>query len=111
MLVLEKGVFGGQITFSPKIENYPGFSALSGNELADKMMEQVIAQGAEFEMETVTRIADENGVKKVYTEEGVFEGRSVIVATGAAHRHLGVPGEEELIGSGISFWFFCRWAA
>ena len=71
------------------------------------MMEQVIAQGAEFEMATVTRVADENGVKRVYTEEGAFEGRSVIVATGAAHRHLGVPGEEELIGSGISFCAVC----
>ena len=46
VLVIEKGVFGGQMTFSPKIENYPGFAALSGNELADKMMEQVIAHGA-----------------------------------------------------------------
>ena len=107
VLVIEKGVFGGQITFSPKIENYPGFTALSGNELADKMMEQVIAHGAEFEMETVTRIADEDGVKKVFTEEGVFEGKTVIVATGAAHRHLGAPGEEELIGSGISFCAVC----
>ncbi len=107
VLVIEKGVFGGQITFSPKIENYPGFAALSGNELADKMMEQVIAHGAEFEMETVTRIADENGVKQVYTEGGVFEGKTVIVATGAAHRHLGAPGEEELIGNGISFCAVC----
>ena len=108
VLVIEKGVFGGQITFSPKIENYPGFAALSGNELADKMMEQVIAHGAEFEMETVTRIVDENGVKKIDTEDGaVFEGRSVIIATGAAHRHLGAPGEEELIGSGVSFCAVC----
>ena len=107
VLVLEKGVFGGQITFSPKIENYPGFAALSGNELADKMMEQVIAQGAEFEMETVTRIEDGGFVKKVYTEDGVFEGRTVIVAAGAAHRHLGVAGEEELIGNGVSFCAVC----
>ena len=107
VLVIEKGVFGGQVTFSPKIENYPGFTALSGNELADKMMEQVISQGADFEMETVTRVADEGGVKKVYTEDGVFEGKAVIVATGAAHRHLGVEGEEELIGNGISFCAVC----
>lgn len=107
VLVIEKGVFGGQITFSPKIENYPGFTALSGNELADKMMEQVISHGAEFEMETVTGLVDENGVKKVVTEGGVFEGKTVIIATGAAHRHLGVPGEEELIGGGISFCAVC----
>ncbi len=107
VLVIEKAVFGGQITFSPKIENYPGFAALSGNELADKMMEQVIALGADFEMETVTAIADENGVKKVYTEGGTFEGKTIIIATGAAHRHLGVEGEEELIGGGISFCAVC----
>ena len=107
VLVIEKGVFGGQITFSPKIENYPGFAALSGNELADKMMEQVLPHGAEFEMETVTGLVDENGVKKVVTEGGVFEGKTVIIATGAAHRHLGVPGEEELIGGGISFCAVC----
>ena len=107
VLVIEKGVFGGQITFSPKIENYPGFAALSGNELADKMMEQVLSHGAEFEMETVTGLVDENGVKKVVTEGGVFEGKTVIIATGAAHRHLGVPGEEELIGGGISFCAVC----
>ena len=107
VLVIEKGVFGGQVTFSPKIENYPGFAALSGNELADKMMEQVLAHGAEFEMATVTGLADENGVKKVITDEGVFEGRTVIIATGAAHRRLGAPGEEELIGNGISFCAVC----
>ena len=107
VLVIEKGVFGGQITFSPKIENYPGFEALSGNELADKMMEQVISHGAEFEMETVTAIRNEGGKKLVVTENGTFEAKAVIVAPGAAHRHLGVPGEEELIGSGISFCAVC----
>lgn len=107
VLVIEKGVFGGQVTFSPKIENYPGFEALSGNELADKMMEQVISHGAEFEMETVTAIKDNDGVRQVVTENGTFEGKAVIVATGAAHRHLGVEGEKELIGSGISFCAVC----
>lgn len=107
VLIIEKGLFGGQVTFSPKIENYPGFEALSGNELADKMMEQVINHGAEFEMETVTEIKDCNGVKQVVTENGTFEAKAVIVATGAAHRHLGVEGEAELIGSGISFCAVC----
>ena len=107
VLIIEKGVFGGQITYSPKIENYPGFTELSGNELADKMMEQVISHGAEFEMETVTGIEDADGVKRVVTENGVFESKAVIVAVGAAHRHLGVEGEEELIGKGISFCAVC----
>ena len=105
--VLEKGVFGGQMTFSPKLENYPGFLEISGNELADKMMEQVLSHGAELEMETVTAIETVGETKKVITESGYFEAKAVIVATGAAHRHLGVEGEEELIGNGISFCAVC----
>lgn len=106
VLVIEKGVFGGQVTFSPKIENYPGFGELSGNELADKMVEHAISLGAEFEMENVLEIAD-GDVKEVKTENGSFFGKTVIIATGAAHRHLGVSGEEEYIGNGISFCAVC----
>ncbi len=106
VLVIEKGVFGGQVTFSPKIENYPGFGELSGNELADKMVEHAIALGAEFEMETVTEIKD-GDVKEVVTENGSFFARAVIIATGASHRHLGVEGEEKYIGNGISFCAVC----
>ena len=107
-LVIEKSGFGGQITHSPKIENFPGFISISGNELADKMLEQILAQGAEIEFETVTGVRTEDGVKVVETEEGSrFEGRSVILATGVKHRLLGLPGEEELIGEGISFCAVC----
>lgn len=106
VLVIEKGVFGGQVTFSPKIENYPAFSEISGNELADKMVEQAISLGAEFEMETVTEIR--NGeIKEVVTENGTFTAKTVIIATGAAHRHLGVEGEEKYLGNGISFCAVC----
>ena len=106
VLVIEKGVFGGQVTFSPKIENYPGFGELSGTELADKMVEHAISLGAEFEMETVTAIRD-GEVKEVVTENGTFQGKTVIIATGAAHRHLGVEGEEKYLGNGISFCAVC----
>ncbi len=106
VLVIEKGVFGGQVTFSPKIENYPGFGELTGTELADKMVEHAISLGAEFEMETVTAIRD-GDVKEVVTENGTFQGKTVIIATGAAHRHLGVEGEEKYLGNGISFCAVC----
>ncbi|MBR3766787.1 MAG: FAD-dependent oxidoreductase [Clostridia bacterium] len=106
VLVIEKGVFGGQVTFSPKIENYPGFGVLSGTELADKMVEHAISLGTEFEMETVTAIKD-GEVKEVITENGSFFGKAVIIATGAAHRHLGVDGEEKYLGNGISFCAVC----
>lgn len=106
VLVIEKGVFGGQVTFSPKIENYPGFGELSGTELADKMVEHAISLGAEFEMEEVIRI--KNGeTKEVQTENGSFFGKAVIIATGASHRHLGIDGEEKYLGNGISFCAVC----
>ena len=107
VLVIEKGVFGGQVTFSPKIENYPGFSELSGNELADKMVEHAINLGTEFEMENVTAVKSDGDIKKVITENGEFECKAVIIATGAAHRHLGVDGEEKYLGNGISFCAVC----
>ena len=106
VLVIEKGVFGGQVTFSPKIENYPGFGELTGTQLADKMVEHAISLGAEFEMETVTAIRD-GEIKEVVTENGSFQGKTVIIATGAAHRHLGVEGEEKYLGNGISFCAVC----
>lgn len=106
VLVIEKETFGGQITFSPKVENIPGFSALSGNEFAEKMVEQVINQGADFESCEVLKIID-GEIKTVVTDSGDFQSKAVIIATGAKHRTLGLPGEEELIGEGISFCAVC----
>lgn len=106
VLVIEKATFGGQITYSPKVENIPGFLSLSGNEFAEKLTEQILEQGAEVEFGEVTAI--ENGdTKKVITEDGEFEGKSVIIATGARHRMLGLPREEQFVGEGISFCAVC----
>ena len=108
VLILEKAAFGGQMTFSPKLENYPGFETVSGSELADKMVEQALSQGADVEVEAVTGITLEGNIKKVATEDGnVYEAKAVIIAGGAKHRHLGVPGEEKFIGEGISFCAVC----
>ncbi len=108
VLLLEKGAFGGQITFSPKVENYPGFESVSGSELADKLVEQTLALGAEVEIETVTALRDENGVKTIETEDGnTYEAKAVILALGAKHRHLGLANEEAFIGDGISFCAVC----
>ena len=106
VLVLEKDSFGGQITFSPKLENYPGFETISGNELAQRMLEQALALGADVDMDTVTGI--ENGTRKtVIGENERYEARAVIIAAGARHRRLGLPREEEFIGSGLSFCAVC----
>ena len=108
VLVIEKNGFGGQIAYSPKVENIPGTKVISGTEFADKLTDQVMALGADVELENVIRVDGEGAVKKVYTEEGsVYEGKTLILALGVKHRMLGLPGEEELIGNGISFCAVC----
>lgn len=108
VLILERSTFGGQMTYSPKIENYPGAGTLSGNELADKMVEQVLEQGAEIELETVTAIHNDGEIKRVITEGGgEYEARSVVIAVGVKHRQLGLAREHELVGHGISFCAVC----
>ncbi len=105
-LVIEKGSFGGQITFSPKVENIPGFAEVTGNEFAEKLVEQVLSQEAEVECAEVLSITD-GKIKTVHTDSGDFEGKAVIIATGAKHRLLGLDNEENLIGNGISFCAVC----
>ena len=106
VLVLEKDTFGGQMTFSPKLENYPGFETISGNELAQKMLEQALALGAEIDMDTVVNVTD-GEIKTVHGEMGDYEAKSVIIAAGARHRRLQLPREEDFIGNGISFCAVC----
>ena len=108
VVVIEKNGFGGQIAFSPKVENIPGTIQISGAEFADKLVEQVVNLGADLELEKVTEIKKEDGIFYVYTEEGnTFEGKTVILALGVKHRMLGLEGEEELVGNGISFCAVC----
>lgn len=105
-LVIEKETFGGQITFSPKVENIPGFMSLTGNEFAEKLVEQVLEQGADVESCEALEIKD-GEVKTVVTDDGEYQGKTVIIATGAKHRMLGVDGEEKYVGEGISFCAVC----
>ena len=108
-LVIEKNGFGGQITHSPKVENWPGTYSMSGNEFADQALDQILKQGAEIEFENVVSVEPAaDGTLLVKTEEGsTFEGKTAILATGVKHRMLGLPGEEELVGEGISFCAVC----
>lgn len=107
VLLIEKAAMGGQMTLSPKIENYPGFAELSGNELADKMVEQALSLGADVELDEVTGIEDKGDRKIVKCLGGDYEAKTVIVAAGAKHRHLGVENEERLTGSGVSYCAVC----
>ena len=108
-LVIEKEGFGGQVTLSPKIENYPGTVQISGMELADQMMDQILEQGADIEIETVNGVsANDDGTWTVTTDEGgAHRAKAVILATGVKHRMLGLPGEDDLVGDGISFCAVC----
>ena len=108
VLVIEKGGFGGQIAFSPKVENIPGFKVIAGAEFADQLTEQAMALGADVELEKVVSVEKQDDSFLVSTEEGsTFSGKTVILALGVKHRTLGLPGEEELIGNGISFCAVC----
>ena len=107
-LVIEKNGFGGQIAFSPKVENIPGTVAISGAEFADKLVEQAMNLGADMELENVIRVEKTDFGFRLHTEEGSkFEGRSVILALGVKHRMLGLEGELDLVGNGLSFCAVC----
>ena len=108
VLVVEKNGFGGQIAYSPKVENIPGTKVISGTEFADRLTDQAMALGADMELEKVIRVDRTAEGFNVVTEEGsTFRGKTVILALGVKHRTLGLPGEEELIGNGISFCAVC----
>ena len=109
VLVIEKNAFGGQITWSPKVENFPGFVSVSGAELGDKLLEQAMEQGAEVELDEVTAVSVRpDGIKTVACDSGaVFEGRALIAAVGAKPRMLGLAREEELVGNGVCFCAVC----
>lgn len=108
VLLIEKSTFGGQITHSPRVENYPGFVSLSGSELGEKLFEQALALGADIELDTVTGISGEAGHITITCEGGsAFEGRTAIIATGSRHRDLGVENEEKFVGEGISYCAVC----
>ncbi len=106
VLVIEKGSFGGQITFSPKVENIPGFSEVTGNEFAEKLVEQALGLDAEVECAEVLEIK-QGDIKTVVTDSGDFEAKTVIIATGAKHRMLGLDREQDFVGEGISFCAVC----
>ena len=108
VLVIEKNSFGGQIAFSPKVENIPGTIQISGAAFADALVEQAMNLGAEVELEKVVKVEKSDGIFLVHTEEeSTFQGRAVILALGVKHRTLGLPGETDLIGNGISFCAVC----
>lgn len=106
VLIIEKETIGGQMASSPLIENYPGFTSISGSELANNMYDQVCNLGVDIELEEVTSIVD-GETKKVITDCNEYETKTVIIATGSKYRLLGLENEENLIGKGIHFCTAC----
>lgn len=107
VLLLEKETIGGQISSSPKLENYPSIPSITGEEFADNLFTQINNMGVEFELEEAMSIEKNGDVFLVKTNYGAHETRSVILATGCSHRQLGIPGEKELIGHGVSYCAVC----
>lgn len=108
-ILLESKVLGGAQATSPGIENYPGYAYITGIELADKMKEQVRKSGATIKEITEVRSInrDDNGSFLLDTRRGVYNAKAVVWATGGGHKKLGVPGEEELTGRGVSYCATC----
>ena len=107
VLILEKETFGGQITYSPKVENYPGILQMSGNEFAERLIEQVLSHGAQIELEEVVGIEAEGDTRLVHTDANTYVAKTVVIAAGSKHRQLGLPNENQLIGEGVSYCAVC----
>lgn len=106
-LIIEGGAFGGQITSSPNVENYPGIASVSGSEFSMNLLDQATKLGADTVTEQVTGIRDEGSQKVIVTGSNEYPCKSVILATGVTHRHLGAPGEGRLAGAGVSYCATC----
>lgn len=107
VIVIEKENFGGQITFSPKIENYPTAMEISGAEFAEKLIAQAEAHGTVLEMDNITAITKDAQGFTLTGEYGSYQAKSVIVAAGSKHRTLGLPHEAELTGHGVCYCAVC----
>ena len=105
--LLERGIPGGQMNNTADIENYPGYANISGPELAEKMFEPLENLSVEHLFGLVEKIEDRGDFKEIITEDERFETKTVIIASGANHRHLGVPGEEDFNSRGVSYCAVC----
>lgn len=105
--VFDKAAYGGQTVQTSEIENYPGIEQINGVDFAMTLYNQATAFGAEVVMEEITAVDLDSDIKTITTSSGVHQGQSIIIAGGGYHRKLGVPGEEELSGKGVSYCATC----
>lgn len=108
MIVIEKGMIsGGQVLSTYEVDNYPGLPGMSGFDLSSKFREHADRLGARFVEAEVLKIEDQGEVKRIICTDGEYQARAVIIAAGAVHKKLGVPGEERLAGMGVSYCATC----
>lgn len=107
VLMIEQGAPGGQMNNTAEVENYPGFESIMGPELANKMYEGATKFGAENAYGIVTDLQDHGDYKEVRCDDKSYTAKTVIIATGCVHRKLGVKGEEEFAGRGVSYCAVC----
>ena len=107
VLLLEKEVYGGQILKADKVKNYPGFEEISGYEYSTKLYNQVKKLNPDIKFEEVIQIKNNDNFKEVITNKNSYKGKSIIIATGAHSRKLGLNNEDRLIGKGISYCATC----
>lgn len=106
-VVFESANYGGQIVFSPNVENYPGIASISGAQYSMNLMEQAANLGAETKREQVTEVKETEAGFVIVTPEQEYSCRAIILATGVTHRHLGLDKEEKLTGAGVSYCATC----
>ena len=107
VLLIEKETIGGQISKSPRVENFPSIKEISGTEFSDKMFDQIMDLGCEFELDTVVSVNKENNLFYINGEYNNYQAKAVIIATGLEHRKINVEPEDELIGKGVSYCAVC----
>lgn len=107
VLVIERGAPGGQLMNTADVENYPGVGLVTGPDLAMSMYENSSNFGAEHAYGNVISIEDYGAVKKVICDDATYEAKAVIIASGSDHRKIGIPGEEEYSGRGVSYCAVC----
>ncbi|CAI2573914.1 Thioredoxin reductase [Apilactobacillus kunkeei] len=107
VMMIDRGIYGGQMNNTAEIENYPGFKSILGPDLAKEMYESSTNFGAKYEYGTVESIEDKGDSKIVKTDQGSYEAGAVIIGTGSQYKKLGVPGEDEYGGRGVSYCAVC----
>ena len=107
VLILDRGIYGGQMNNTAEVENYPGFKSILGPDLAEKMYQGAIQFGAEYAYGSVEKIEVNGDLKQVITDNETYEAPVVIIATGSQYRKLGVEGEAEYAGRGVSYCAVC----